>query len=99
VIAGGTVHGGFRIPWTGMLLGLTLLTSVIWPRTRLVAVVVAGCGNGVTDPPGPTDDVVELRFEVTSLVPGATYYWKIVAQAPDAEFASQSMVLRFTTGG
>ena len=106
VIAGGTVRGGLRLPGTGLLLGLALLASVVWSRTRLVTVVaavligaVAGCGNGATDPPGPTDDVVELRYEVAGLVPGATYYWKIVAQAPGAEFASQSMVLRFTTGG
>ncbi len=77
VIAGGTFLGGLRLPGTGLLLGLALLASVVWSRTRLVTVVaavligaVAGCGTGATDPPGPTDDVVELRYFV-ACQPGA----------------------------
>jgi hypothetical protein len=61
-----------------------------------VLVLAASCQ---ADPTGTaTSRTVDFGYPLTGLQPEATYYWQIMATAPDGAFTSRTPVRAFTTG-
>lgn len=92
----GGLGGGMGLAMLGLVASGTRRQRLIQAGVMMLMVVVLSACSGGAEPESPAPDPNVKSTTVTGLLPGTTYYWKVVASDGNGG-SSESAVWQFTT--